>query len=69
MGRCLIADVGTGDGNRRMVEAALERHGRLDILILNAGSRQLAESAPAVKEPVPSWVGERQAGPAHETRR
>jgi hypothetical protein len=35
---CLIADVATGDGNRRMVEAALERRGGLDILILNAGA-------------------------------
>lgn len=61
MGRCLIADVGTGDGNRRMVEAALERHGRLDILILNAGSRQLAESAPA-SEGASAVVGGRKAG-------
>ena len=39
---CLIADVGTGDGNRRMVEAALQRHGRLDILILNAGAQAVS---------------------------
>jgi 3-hydroxybutyrate dehydrogenase len=38
---CLIADVATADGNRRMVEAALERHGRLDILILNAGAQAM----------------------------
>jgi 3-hydroxybutyrate dehydrogenase len=38
---CLIADVGTADGNRRMVEAALELHGRLDILILNAGTQAM----------------------------
>ena len=34
---CLIADVGTTDRNRRMVETASEHHGQLDILILNAG--------------------------------
>jgi 3-hydroxybutyrate dehydrogenase len=38
---CLIADVATAEGNRRMVEAALERHGRLDILILNAGAQAM----------------------------
>src|SRR5690242_16015174 len=30
---CLIADVSTAGGNRAMVEAALGRHGRLDILV------------------------------------
>jgi 3-hydroxybutyrate dehydrogenase len=34
---CLLADVGTDDGNRQMVDEALARHGRLDILTLNAG--------------------------------
>jgi 3-hydroxybutyrate dehydrogenase len=38
---CLIADVSTAEGNRRMVEAALERHGRLDILVLNAGAQAM----------------------------
>jgi 3-hydroxybutyrate dehydrogenase len=38
---CLIADVATAGGNRRMVETALERHGRLDILILNAGTQAM----------------------------
>jgi 3-hydroxybutyrate dehydrogenase len=38
---CLIADVGTGDGNRRMIDAALDRHGRLDMLILNAGAQAM----------------------------
>jgi 3-hydroxybutyrate dehydrogenase len=38
---CLIADVATAEGNRRMVEVALERHGRLDILILNAGAQAM----------------------------
>jgi 3-hydroxybutyrate dehydrogenase len=38
---CLIADVSTAAGNRAMVEAALERHGRLDILVLNAGAQAM----------------------------
>lgn len=37
---CLIADVATAEGNRRMVDLALERHGRLDILVLNAERRR-----------------------------
>ena len=37
----LIADVATAEGNRRMVEVALDRHGRLDILILNAGAQAM----------------------------
>jgi 3-hydroxybutyrate dehydrogenase len=38
---CLIADVSTAEGNRAMVEAALERHGQLDILVLNAGAQAM----------------------------
>ena len=38
---CLIADVGTADGNRRMIDVALDRHGRLDMLILNAGAQAM----------------------------
>lgn len=38
----LHADLGTEDGNRRMVEAVLEQHGRLDILVLNAGLQHMA---------------------------
>jgi 3-hydroxybutyrate dehydrogenase len=38
---CLIADVATAEGNRAMVEVALDRHGRLDILILNAGAQAM----------------------------
>jgi len=37
----LIADVATAEGNRRMVDLALERHGQLDILILNAGAQAM----------------------------
>ena len=38
---CLIADVATAEGNRRMVDLALERHGQLDILVLNAGAQAM----------------------------
>jgi 3-hydroxybutyrate dehydrogenase len=38
---CLIADVATAEGNRRMVDLALARHGRLDILVLNAGAQAM----------------------------
>ena len=38
---CLIADVATADGNRTMVDLAVQRHGRLDILILNAGAQAM----------------------------
>jgi 3-hydroxybutyrate dehydrogenase len=38
---CLIADVSTAAGNRSMVAAAVQRHGRLDILILNAGAQAM----------------------------
>ena len=47
---CLIADVGTSDGNQRMVEAALERHRRLDILILNAGTQAMSPIASYAEE-------------------
>jgi len=42
---CLIADVSTAEGNRRMVDTALERHGRLDILVLNAGAQAMSPIA------------------------
>jgi 3-hydroxybutyrate dehydrogenase len=38
---CLIADVATAEGNRRMVDLAVQRHGRLDILVLNAGAQAM----------------------------
>jgi 3-hydroxybutyrate dehydrogenase len=40
-GDCLIADVATAEGNRAMIEAALEQHGRVDILVLNAGAQAM----------------------------
>ena len=38
----LHLDIGTDAGNKAMVEAAIERHGRLDVLILNAGAQHVA---------------------------
>jgi 3-hydroxybutyrate dehydrogenase len=38
---CLIADVSTAKGNQQMIDAALDQHGRLDILILNAGTQAM----------------------------
>jgi 3-hydroxybutyrate dehydrogenase len=49
---CLVADAGTADGNRRMVEAALELHGRLDILALNAGAQAMN---PIASYPEEDW--------------
>jgi 3-hydroxybutyrate dehydrogenase len=39
---CLHLDIGTDDGNRAMVDAAIDRHGRVDVLVLNAGAQHLA---------------------------
>jgi 3-hydroxybutyrate dehydrogenase len=47
---CLIADVSTAAGNRRMVDAAVERHGRLDILVLNAGAQAMNPIASYAEE-------------------
>lgn len=49
---CLRFDIGTDDGNRAMVEAALERHGRLDTLVLNAGVQHVA---PISEFPESEW--------------
>jgi 3-hydroxybutyrate dehydrogenase len=49
---CLIADVATAEGNRAMVAAALERHGGLDILILNAGAQAMS---PIASYPEADW--------------
>jgi 3-hydroxybutyrate dehydrogenase len=38
----LIGDIGTAAGNRAMVDAALERHGQVDVLVLNAGAQHVA---------------------------
>jgi 3-hydroxybutyrate dehydrogenase len=40
-GADIRADVSTADGNESMVAAAVERYGRLDILVLNAGAQHV----------------------------
>jgi len=49
---CFHADVGTDEGNRWMVAEALERHRRLDILVLNAGVQHMA---PICEFPEAEW--------------
>ena len=39
---CFHADVGTSEGNQVMVDEAVSRHGRVDILVLNAGTQFMA---------------------------
>jgi 3-hydroxybutyrate dehydrogenase len=39
---CLALDLATDAGNRRMVERVLAAHGRLDVLVLNAGLQHMA---------------------------
>jgi 3-hydroxybutyrate dehydrogenase len=51
-GDCLAADVGTAEGNAAMVEAALGRHGRLDVLVLNAG---VQHKSPLAGFPEEQW--------------
>lgn len=46
------ADIATADGNRAMVEHALDRYGRLDVLVLNAG---LQFMAPIPEFPEAEW--------------
>jgi 3-hydroxybutyrate dehydrogenase len=49
---CLHADLSTDEGNRRMIEAVLEQHGTLDVLVLNAG---LQHMAPIAEFPETQW--------------
>lgn len=49
---CFRADVGTAEGNRAMIAEALSSYGRLDTLILNAGSQYLA---PIAEFPEAEW--------------
>jgi 3-hydroxybutyrate dehydrogenase len=51
-GDALHLDVGTDAGNKAMVDAALERHGRLDVLVLNAGAQHVA---PLAEFPESEW--------------
>jgi 3-hydroxybutyrate dehydrogenase len=49
---CLIADVATAEGNRQMVDLAVQRHGRLDIVVLNAGAQAMN---PIASYPEADW--------------
>jgi len=49
---CVIADAATAEGNRQMVDLALQRHGRLDILVLNAGAQAMN---PIASYPEADW--------------
>jgi 3-hydroxybutyrate dehydrogenase len=49
---CFAADVGSKAGNRAMIDHALERHGRLDVLVLNAGVQFMA---PLAEFPEEQW--------------
>ena len=49
---CWQADVGTAEGNQGMVDEAVRRHGRLDVLVLNAGAQLMA---PISEYPEPEW--------------
>jgi 3-hydroxybutyrate dehydrogenase len=51
-GDVLQADVGTEAGNRAMVREALDRYGRLDVLVLNAGCQHVA---PIAEFPEEQW--------------
>jgi 3-hydroxybutyrate dehydrogenase len=51
-GDALHLDVGTDAGNKAMVEAALARHGALDVLVLNAGAQHVA---PISEFPESEW--------------
>jgi 3-hydroxybutyrate dehydrogenase len=51
---CFEADVGTAEGNRAMIAEALSSYGKLDTLILNAGSQYLA---PIDEFPEAEWDG------------
>jgi 3-hydroxybutyrate dehydrogenase len=49
---CIHADASTDAGTRAMVDATLERHGRLDVLVLNAGVQFMA---PIAEFPEAEW--------------
>jgi NAD(P)-dependent dehydrogenase (short-subunit alcohol dehydrogenase family) len=46
-GHAVEADVTSGDDRRRLVESALERHGRIDALVNNAG---ISHTGPALRQ-------------------
>lgn len=39
---CLHADAGTAEGNAEIVRVALQRHGRIDVLVANAGVQHVS---------------------------
>ena len=49
---CLQANIATAEGNALMVQTALDRHGRLDVLVLNAG---LQHRSPIQQFPEDEW--------------
>ncbi len=49
---CDHLDVSSDEGCRRMVELAIERHGRLDTLVLNAGAQFMS---PFAEFPLEQW--------------
>jgi 3-hydroxybutyrate dehydrogenase len=51
-GDALRLDIGTDAGNKAMIDAALGRYGRLDVLVLNAGAQHVA---PIPEFPEAEW--------------
>ncbi|MGZ4259129.1 MAG: SDR family NAD(P)-dependent oxidoreductase, partial [Solirubrobacteraceae bacterium] len=51
-GAAVSADLATPEGNRAAVDAALERHGRLDAIVPNAGFQHVA---PVAEFPEERW--------------
>lgn len=49
---CFHADIGTAEGNYKMVQEALRLHGRIDVLVLNAGVQHMA---PIAEFPEHEW--------------
>lgn len=49
---CFLADISTAAGNQTVVAEAVRRHGRLDILVLNAGAQHVA---PIAEFPEDEW--------------
>ncbi|MDQ3662202.1 MAG: SDR family NAD(P)-dependent oxidoreductase, partial [Actinomycetota bacterium] len=47
-----VADLATREGNRNTIEAALERFGRLDVVVANAGFQHVA---PVTEFPEDKW--------------
>lgn len=52
-GDCLVADISVAEENDRVVREVVETHGRLDVLVLNAGVQHLA---PIEEFPAEQWA-------------